>query len=91
VVARQCDVPASTPTTIATEGQPMTFTGQLLHIHVADAGAPMRTVLEAQLIAGAGINGARYATGTGQYSKRPDIREVTLIEVEFPPDDGHLS
>jgi MOSC domain-containing protein YiiM len=38
---------------------------------------------EAILVAGVGIEGDRYATGLGTYSKRPHIdRQVTLIEVE---------
>lgn len=38
----------------------------------------------ASLIASVGIEGDRYAKGidTGTYSAQPDIREVTLIEVE---------
>jgi MOSC domain-containing protein YiiM len=36
----------------------------------------------AKLIEGQGIEGDRYALGTGKYSPFPDIREVTLIEVE---------
>ncbi|MEP2506839.1 MAG: MOSC domain-containing protein [Paracoccaceae bacterium] len=38
----------------------------------------------ADLIAGVGVQGDRYAIGTesGTYSNFPDIREVTLIEVE---------
>ena len=36
----------------------------------------------ARLIAGTGIEGDRYALNTGTYSPFPDIREVTLIEVE---------
>ncbi len=36
----------------------------------------------AELIAGLGIEGDRYATGLGKYSDFPDIREVTLIEME---------
>jgi hypothetical protein len=38
----------------------------------------------AELIAGAGIQGDRYAIGTdtGTYSEFPDVREVTLIEME---------
>ena len=38
----------------------------------------------ADLIAGVGIAGDRYARGidTGTYSAQPDVREVTLIEVE---------
>ena len=35
-----------------------------------------------KLIKGQGIEGDRYALGTGKYSPFPDIREVTLIEVE---------
>ncbi len=57
--------------------------GELLHIHLSDqAGAPMRALGEARLIAGTGIEGDRYATGKGKYSAFPDIREVTLMEVE---------
>ena len=57
--------------------------GELLHIHVSyEAGAPMRTLSDARLIVGTGIEGDRYATGKGKYSEFPDIREVTLIEVE---------
>ena len=43
----------------------------------------MRALAEARLIAGIGIEGDRYATGKGFYSKtpRPD-RQVTLIEIE---------
>ena len=36
----------------------------------------------AQLIEGVGVEGDRYALGTGKYSAFPDIREVTLIEIE---------
>ncbi|MEK6204488.1 MAG: MOSC domain-containing protein [Amylibacter sp.] len=35
-----------------------------------------------KLIKGQGVEGDRYALGTGKYSPFPDIREVTLIEVE---------
>jgi MOSC domain-containing protein YiiM len=38
--------------------------------------------VSARLIPGKGIEGDRYALGTGKYSAFPDIREVTLIEVE---------
>ena len=43
----------------------------------------MRALSEARLIAGVGVEGDRYATGKGFYSKtpRPD-RQVTLIEIE---------
>ena len=42
----------------------------------------MRSRSAARLIAGLGIEGDRYALGTGKYSAFPDIREVTLIEQE---------
>jgi MOSC domain-containing protein YiiM len=59
------------------------FEGRLLDIHIADAArGPMRQLTDARLVAGHGIEGDRYATGTGTYSKIPDVREVTLIEVE---------
>ncbi len=60
------------------------FRGVLLHICIAEAGSqPMRELAEARLVEGVGIEGDRYATGKGYYSKlpRPD-RQVTLIEME---------
>lgn len=62
----------------------MIWQGELLRIHVAStASAAMAELDEAQLIAGVGIEGDRYATGLGTYSIRPHIdRQVTLIEVE---------
>lgn len=62
----------------------MIWQGELLHIHIASkASAAMDEIPEAILVAGAGIEGDRYATGLGTYSKRPHIdRQVTLIEVE---------
>jgi MOSC domain-containing protein YiiM len=62
----------------------MSWQGQLNGIYVAERGsAPMIERDEAKLIAGVGIEGDRYATGLGLYSKtpRPD-RQVTLIETE---------
>ncbi len=57
--------------------------GRLLNIHIAEEGrAPMQALDSANLIAGLGIEGDRYATGRGKYSPFPDVREVTLIEVE---------
>jgi hypothetical protein len=59
--------------------------GQLLSIHTTPkARAPMLEQITANLIAGVGIDGDRYAKGidTGTYSAQPDVREVTLIEVE---------
>ncbi len=59
----------------------MTWRGKLLHIHIAPAASyEMEELAEAQLIAGQGIVGDRYYLGTGTYSARPDVREVTLIE-----------
>lgn len=62
----------------------MIWQGELLHIHVATmASAPMRALETARLEAGVGVDGDRYATGSGTYSNRPHIdRQATLIEVE---------
>ena len=61
----------------------MSWTGRLLHIHIAEkASAPMQELEEAELIAGRGIEGDRYFKGIGTYSPKPDAREVTLIEME---------
>jgi MOSC domain len=61
----------------------MTWQGQLLHIHTAETGGmEMDAHPLANLIPGMGIEGDRYATGKGYYSKKIDIREVTLIEIE---------
>ncbi len=61
-----------------------TWRGKLLHIHIAtEASAPMQALQEAKLVAGVGIEGDRYATGRGTYSKKPQPeRQVTLIESE---------
>jgi hypothetical protein len=57
--------------------------GRLLHIHTATkARAAMQARQRADLVAGVGIIGDRYATERGTYSALPDIREVTLIEDE---------
>lgn len=57
--------------------------GRLLHIHIAPAASyEMEELEEAKLIAGRGIEGDRYFLGTGTYSPKPDVREVTLIEIE---------
>jgi len=42
----------------------------------------MAELPEAKLVAGRGIEGDRYFKGTGTYSPKPDVREVTLIEME---------
>lgn len=61
-----------------------TWAGRLLAIHTTDqAAADMRELPEANLLAGIGIEGDRYATGRGTYSKKPQPeRQVTLIEIE---------
>jgi hypothetical protein len=65
-------------------GQPVaTWSGQLLHIHIAEAASyEMEELEEANLVAGKGIEGDRYFKGTGTYSPKIDVREVTLIEME---------
>jgi MOSC domain-containing protein YiiM len=62
----------------------MHWRGELLHIHVAPvASAPMQPLSEARLICNVGIEGDRYATRLGTYSKKHHIdRQITLIEVE---------
>ncbi|WP_043361525.1 MOSC domain-containing protein [Belnapia sp. F-4-1] len=57
--------------------------GELLHIHIAEAASfEMEELPEATCVAGRGIEGDRYFLGTGTYSPKPDVREVTLIEQE---------
>jgi MOSC domain-containing protein YiiM len=62
----------------------MSWTGRLEHIHItARARDPMRALAGAKLVAGSGIEGDRYALGTGTYSMKPEPgRQVTLIEAE---------
>jgi len=62
----------------------LSWKGSLAAIHVADrASQPMRALAEAQLVAGVGIPGDRYAERCGTYSGRHHIdRQVTLIEEE---------
>ena len=42
----------------------------------------MQELVEATLVPGRGIEGDRYFKGIGTYSPKPDVREVTLIEME---------
>jgi MOSC domain-containing protein YiiM len=42
----------------------------------------MIELAQAKLVPGQGIEGDRYFKGTGTYSPKPDVREVTLIEIE---------
>jgi MOSC domain-containing protein YiiM len=62
----------------------MYWRGELLNIHVTpQACGSMEPLAEAQLVAGVGIVGDRYATRRGTYSARHNVdRQVTLIEVE---------
>ncbi len=57
--------------------------GRLLHIHTAArTGRPMAAHDAAVAVAGAGIEGDRYANTQGKYSRFPGVREVTLFEIE---------
>lgn len=58
--------------------------GTLLKVFTAEiAGAEMVEHEAAVLVAGYGIEGDRYATGLGHYSRLPhEDRQLTLIEVE---------
>ncbi|WP_245435683.1 MULTISPECIES: MOSC domain-containing protein [Microvirga] len=59
------------------------WSGELLHIHIApSASYEMEELTEARLVAGKGIEGDRYFLGTGTYSPKPDVRDITLIEAE---------
>ena len=58
--------------------------GEIVSIQVSDrAGGPMRALSTVRAVEGQGLEGDRYFTRTGTYSKKagPD-REVTLIELE---------
>lgn len=68
---------------VTTPGGASGWRGTLLHIHIAPAAAyEMEEVAEARCIAGRGIEGDRYFFGTGTYSPKADVREVTLMEQE---------
>ena len=59
--------------------------GSVVSLHVAPAASePMVTLTEVRAWPGRGLEGDRYALGTGHYSPRPSPggREVTLIEIE---------
>jgi MOSC domain-containing protein YiiM len=60
------------------------FKGTLVSIHIAPGGAaPARTLAEARVVPGKGIEGDRYFIGKGTWSNHPGTgREVTLIELE---------
>ena len=59
--------------------------GSVVSIHLgAEASAPMQSITEVRAFPGRGLEGDRYFTGTGYYSKKSSHggREVTLIEIE---------
>jgi MOSC domain-containing protein YiiM len=62
----------------------MHWQGELLHIHIAPrASVPMQSLAEARMLTGTGLEGDRYATRRGIYSKKHHIdRQATLIEIE---------
>lgn len=68
---------------LKTGGGTRDWKGVLLHIHIAPkASYEMEELDEAVCVPGQGIEGDRYYLGTGTYSARPDVREITLIEQE---------
>ena len=61
----------------------MTTPARLLAIYIAPgASAPACAVPRARVLAGRGLEGDRYAQGSGTFSGRPGGRDVTLIEAE---------
>ncbi len=56
----------------------------IVSIHIATTGAaPMRSVANAQVVVGRGLEGDRYHSKLGTYSNQPGSgRDVTLIEIE---------
>jgi MOSC domain-containing protein YiiM len=58
--------------------------GEIISIHVAPSGgAPMKSITNARVVAGRGLEGDRYFEGVGTYSNNPGSgREVSLIEGE---------
>jgi len=60
------------PREATAKGDPISWSGRLLHIHIAArASLPMQELEHATLIAGRGIEGDRYFSGTGTYSINP--------------------
>lgn len=58
--------------------------GKLVAIYItAETGQPMVEVPQAQAVPGTGLEGDRYASGSGLYSNTPGTgRQVTLVEAE---------
>lgn len=60
-----------------------TTTGRVVGIFISTAaGQPMIPLDTARAIAGTGLEGDRYALGTGFYSDGSDGRQLTLIDME---------
>ncbi|HUG14999.1 MAG TPA: MOSC domain-containing protein [Thermomicrobiales bacterium] len=67
----------------STASAPDTTTGRIDGIFITTAaGQPMIPLQSVHAIAGTGLEGDRYALGTGFYSDGSDGRELTLIEQE---------
>ena len=60
------------------------FRGTLVSIHVApEQTLPMQQLAEVKAVPRCGLEGDRYYSGTGTFSKSPGAgRDVTLIEIE---------
>ena len=59
--------------------------GEIIHIFITSTGgAPLRAVQSVNAVAGQGLEGDRYGTGTGTFSKSKSTAgmQVTLIESE---------
>src|SRR5262250_2323035 len=58
--------------------------GTVVSLHIApEASAPMMCITEVRAFPGRGLEGDRYFTGTGFYSRKLSYggREVTLVEI----------
>jgi MOSC domain-containing protein YiiM len=64
--------------------RPSVEVGRVEAIHVTAAGsAPMRSVARVSAVAGVGLDGDRYALGTGHYSEDEKVdRQITLVAAE---------
>jgi MOSC domain-containing protein YiiM len=62
----------------------MSFEGRVSSIHLARThGEPLEEAVSARAVAGEGLAGDRYASGSGTYSDDAGAkRQVTLIEIE---------
>jgi hypothetical protein len=60
--------------------------GTVVSIHIApEASAPMRSVTEVRVFPGRGLQGDRYFTGRGFYSKKTVYFSHLHCSFEFPP------